>query len=218
MSTFISDDFAAVKFTAEDLQKQLDHYRLTTDKFMMFELGGYNNTSQAHPRTGREVRSRDWHLIGSGSGYEVMSDVVMMAASCEGGTMRLAKERDTHAETYIRKARTTMAEAVTGEALSQAGLGCIVRLQIPSGIEIPPYRQKDIDELTALLAPVVREGNREWILNPLHDLKHAAILFTYGHIDERKTYNKARVIGREYDGGPIMSRAKCFTQAQLELA
>lgn len=34
----------------------------------------------------------------------------------------------------------------------------------------------------------------------MHGIKHAAILFAFGHIDERMIYNKARVCESEYQG------------------
>lgn len=210
MSHRVVDDFAAIRFPAEQLRSaHVNHFY--DDNFMFFELGGDNNLWTSSPKSGREMRVRSWNLLEIGSKWEVMRQIVTFAASCEGGGMRFNSERGTLAESYIRKARTVLESAVPARALLQAGLACSLKISVKLIGEDAvrgPYNESVLNKLRAIMPPVEGHNVLEWHLHPLHDIKHAAIMFDYARLDKTPIYNMARVSGCEYDGGQIMKRAE----------
>ena len=134
MSTRIVDDFAAVLLPFAKLNEDLVRLGLGDDAFyedqyMLFELGGDNNFT-TRSASNHEVRVRSWNLVAVGMRWEAMSTMVQFATSCEGGSMRFAGDRHTSPESYIRKARSTIAPAVPAIALSQAGMYCGAEIRV----------------------------------------------------------------------------------------
>lgn len=210
MSHRVVNDFAAIRFPAEQLRAVLGD-RFHDDKFMFFELGGDNNLWTTSPKGGREVRVRSWSLLEIGSKWEVMRQIVTFAASCEGGGMRFNGERGTLAENYIRKARNVLESAVPARALVQAGLSCSLKIGvnlIGEGAVRGRFDEDALNKLRAIMSPVDGDNTQTWHLHPLHDIKHAAIMFEYAGLDKTPIYNMASVNGREYESGQIMKRAE----------
>jgi hypothetical protein len=207
MSSRLVDDFAAIRFRADDLNALFETEPFYADQFMFFELGGDNNLFER--RTGgREIRVRSWSLLGVGLDWQIMQKIVTFASACEGGCLRFAGDRQTLAESYIRKARSTLGDAVKPAALYNAGLSCSLEIKVNMNDERGRYEQDRVDELRNYL-PAQEQGDiLTWSLLPFHDLKHAALMFIYSGLDKREIYNKARVSGQEYTGAPIMKRAR----------
>ncbi|GLH28552.1 hypothetical protein WSS15_12020 [Acetobacter pasteurianus] len=195
MSYRIVYDLAATRFSTDTLNAVFPDHGFSSDQYLFFELGGDNNLYESYSSGHRTLqrRVRSWSLIAMGAEWEVMRQLVTFAASCEGGGMRFSGASETAAETYIRKCRTIVSEAVTPDTLLQK-MGCGVSLQIArSEIEGSSWRQGNIEKLTTLLGPSGSTDRYEWYLRPLHVIKDAAALLAYGDMDGRPIYNMASV-------------------------
>ncbi|MFT8718485.1 hypothetical protein [Acetobacter sp.] len=220
MSHRIAYDAVAVRFPIETLREAFPQTRLFDDQFLLFELGGDNNLTVQQYRGNRlvEIRVRDWSLMASGKKYQVMTTVVETAAWCEGGGLRLSGSRDTQAETFIRRYRNIVDAAVAPETLGRL-LGCSVTLNVPDPQTVDSeWRHKELSTLIACLEErrPERVGDRlQWTLYPLRDMRDAALLFSWQHLDERRIYNRAQITGHEYDATPL---AKQLSTGTLALA
>lgn len=195
MSYRIVYDLAATRFSAHTLNAAFPDHGFSSDQYLFFELGGDNNLYESYSSGHRTLhrRVRSWSLIAMGAEWEVMRQLVTFAASCEGGGMRFSGASETAAETYIRKCRTIVSEAVTPDTLLQK-MGCGVSLQIPTlGDECPDWRKRKIETLTALLGQPGGTDTHDWFVRPLHEMKDAAALFAFGYMDGRPIYNMASV-------------------------
>ncbi|HQT89957.1 MAG TPA: hypothetical protein PK677_15690 [Acidiphilium sp.] len=207
MSSRLIDDFAAIRFRADDLNPLFNKDLFYADQFMFFELGGDNNLFERRSG-GRQIRVRSWSLLGVGQDWEIMQKIVTFASACEGGCLRFAGDRQTLAESYIRKARSALGDAVEPAALYNEGLSCSLEIKVKMTDECEQYEQNRVEELRSHL-PAQKQGDvLSWSLSPFHDMKHAALMFIYSSLDKREIYNKARVSGQEYTGTPIMKRAR----------
>ncbi|MBS1080906.1 MAG: hypothetical protein ABF572_10750 [Gluconobacter sp.] len=108
MSYRIVYDLAAVRLPAATLRPYVADSSFHADQYLLMELGGDNNVYEGRG----SLRARSWSLIGAGQNWEIMRQVVQYAASCEGGGMRFSGASETQAETYIRKCRTVLRDAV----------------------------------------------------------------------------------------------------------
>lgn len=195
MSYRIVYDLAAARFSADTLNAVFPDHGFSSDQYLFFELGGDNNLYESYASRQRilQRRVRNWSLIAMGAEWEVMRQLVTFAASCEGGGMRFSGASDTAAETYIRKCRAIVSEAVTPDTLLQK-MGCGVSLQIATlGDECPEWRKRKIETLTALLGQPKGTDTHQWFVRPLHEMKDAAALFAFGYMDGRPIYNMASV-------------------------
>lgn len=214
MSSRLVDDFAAIRFRADTLNALLENDPFYADQFMFFELGGDNNLFECR-NGGRQVRVRSWSLLGVGMDWQIMGKIVTFAAACESGCLRFAGDRKTMAESYIRKARSTLGEAVEPSALYNAGLSCSYDITLSVNDDRSRYQQDRLEELRNHVAPHQQGDLLTWALSPFQDPKHAALMFIYGSLDSREVYNKARVYGHEYAGSPIMKRARAHEQTEI---
>ncbi|MGE4483014.1 hypothetical protein [Acidocella sp.] len=214
MSSRLIDDFAAVRFKAADLNALFETDPFYADQFMFFELGGDNNLFECRSG-GRQIRVRSWSLLGVGMEWEIMQKIVTFASACEGGCLRFAGDRQTLAESYIRKARNTLSEAVEPAALYNAGLSCGFEIKVDANEARGRYMEDRMEELRNYM-PAHEHGDvLSWNLLPFNDPKHAALMFIYRGLDTRETYNKARVSGQEYAGAAIMKRARLRGQMAM---
>lgn len=207
MSTRIVDQFAVVRFSAEALRKHVDYYGFYSDQYLLFELGGDNNLSTYHPKTGREVRSRRWSLAAAGKSYEVMATVTKHAAACEGGMLRFTEDSETLSDRFIRRARAAVAKAPAPEAYHGLEFSVSLEIAISANEAIDTFKQRTIGELTELKAPNVdKVGNRAWSFNVLYDSRDAAIFFAFEHLDQRHFSFKGRGYGLEFSDMKLMDR------------
>ncbi|MDE2344274.1 MAG: hypothetical protein KGL63_12955 [Betaproteobacteria bacterium] len=214
MSSRLIDDFAAVRFKADDLNALFETDPFYADQFMFFELGGDNNLFECR-NGGRQTRVRSWSLLGVGMEWEIMQKIVTFASACEGGCLRFAGDRQTLAESYIRKARNTLSGAVEPTALYDAGLSCSFEIKVDAHQARERFMEDRVAELRNHM-PAHEHGDvLSWNLLPFSDPKHAALMFIYRGLDKRETYNKARVSGQEYAVGTIMKRASLRGQMAM---
>ncbi len=209
MSTRIVDDFVAVRFDHTALKAVFDHHSFYDDRILFFELGGSNNLTRRHPTTGREVRARSWEAVAAGPDWKVMAAMVGFSAACEGGCMRLHGNGRTLPETYIRRARDAVRNAAPFAQAEHLGLSVAATLQYLPPAEPSQYEADTVSTLSAQLAPRQIDGaaqGLQWTLQPLRDIKHAALFFAFHHLDKRETWNIVQVHGPEYAGYPLLSR------------
>lgn len=214
MSYRIVYDHVAVRFPAEMLRRHLVDYCFHADHLMLFELGGDNNLYTG--RTGN-TRVRSWSMIGIGQDWQVMREIVGVAASCEGGGMRFSGAASTQAETYIRKCRNILASSLTPDGIGAAGMACSMALTIQPD-DVTDWTRRQIDRLTTFLSPAESDGVLVWKLYPFHEPLHAALLFAFRCLDKTPVYNMATVSGREYDRVPVLRRVPSLYVAPRESA
>lgn len=208
MSTYVVDQFAAIRFSGAELCAEVDDYRLRHDHYLFLELGGSSNTTQTHPRTGREVRERDWSLAGMGQKYRVMQHVVQNSTSCEGGMARFASERETLAENYIRRARATVEKALPAAAFNAVGFDLVAKISRVVGREVTADASRQFTKLHELSpAKVDENGIQSWELRPLLSVRDAAIFFGFAHLDGRNFRSLARGSGFEFSDAKLMDLA-----------
>lgn len=195
MSTHIVDEQVAIRFSGDSLRSHYDHWAFHADYYFLLQLGGDNNTVQSHPRTGSDVRSRKWRLIAAGVEYQVMQAVVHAAADCEGQTVRFANDSSTMAESYIRRGRKAIAEALTFEAAANCGFALDTVIKCPaSNADL-----SDFDRISAIVAPTFDGSVYTWNFQPLVHERDAALFFAFHYLDGRDVWNKAKISGREFD-------------------
>lgn len=140
---------------------------------LLIAESGDNNCSQIIDRGGRqcEVRAKSWGAIVLGAGYEVMQAIVERAASCEGGMLKLAGRSSTLPETYIKRWRHALNEAVTVHVARRCGLTLDAAVVLKRDSFTDKYQLDAFDEIAAVAAcEAVPEGTkfRFDLDHPLH--------------------------------------------------
>jgi hypothetical protein len=208
MSYRIVYDLAAVRLPAETLRPHVADSSFYADQYLLMELGGDNNVYEGHG----SLRARSWSLIGAGQNWEIMREVVQYAASCEGGGMRFYGASETQAETYIRKCRTVLRDAVGAQALLDRGMTCTGKFALRKG-PVSAWLHKRVDELSAIKAPEMTGETPLWSwLNLLRDPKDAAIFLAYSNLDDAPVYNRATVHGPCHERHSIMKGLTSFVE------
>lgn len=86
-----------------DLDKRCKH-----DFFIVTTLGGDNNLCDENNK-----HRRDWYILTANfSEWKTMRRIVEISSDCEGGCLKLAKHKHTHAENYIRAYRNAVKNAI----------------------------------------------------------------------------------------------------------
>ncbi|MTJ93593.1 MAG: hypothetical protein F8N36_12115 [Desulfovibrio sp.] len=213
MSHRIVDDNVAVRFSKDELRAQFDYYAFYHDYVILFELGGDNNLFGRHPQTGREVRCRSWSTLAVGADWEVMREAVRFAVCCEGGGMRFNGSSSTMPETYIRRCRDVVANAVPFEHAGLLGLSLTAKIQCGPAGERMKHSQDDLAELIALQPPTAVNGKLEWIFHPLLSMRDAALFFAFRHFDdERSIWNVAKADGPQFEMQSLRDRARVMAK------
>ena len=107
MSSYIVDKIVAVKLP----KAASDDY---DDSFILCMLGGSSNCFDGSGRNARRCRS--WQAQAIGHAYEVIGEACKMAGECEGGMVKMAGSSHTSPESFIKRCRTALAEAVPFDA------------------------------------------------------------------------------------------------------
>ena len=196
MSHEISYKHLAVRFPVESLQAALPDAFLFDDHFILLELHGSNNVTTSHPITGREVCSRDWSVLAFGQACYVIQDAVRMSSHCETGGLRLTGNRNTSPETYIRAVRNAMKNPVAPATLISNRFSMAARLE-PNR---PSLDQSTIDLINQYVPSEIDGGTPHWLLQPLSNPLHAALLMSYRHVDQRSLYDIFSVDGPCFPG------------------
>jgi hypothetical protein len=198
MSHEITYKHLAVRFPVEILQAVLPDEFFFRDQFILLELHGSNNTTTSHPITGREVCSRHWSVLAFGEACYVMQDAVKVSSYCETGGLRLTGNRSTSPETYIRAVRNTMKSPVTPVTLISNCFSMTARLEANR----PNLDQSRIELIKQWVPCTEREGESpHWLLHPLSNPLHAAILMHYGtYVDQRSLYDIFSIEGPCFPG------------------
>lgn len=117
MSSYICDEFRAIRFTPEDTGLARNHY-------LVVELGGDSNLRRASDNK----RARSWSALAVGEEWEVIHRVCRQAADCAGGMLKL-RGKETKPENYIKAVRAAMAASVTLAEAREAGLYVRARIR-----------------------------------------------------------------------------------------
>jgi len=198
MSHEISYKHLAVGFPVEILNQALPNQSFFQDQFILLELHGSSNTTTSHPITGREVRSRDWSVLAFGESCYVIQNAVKVSSFCETGGLRLSGNLNTSPEIYIRAVRNTMKSPVTPVTLISNCFSLTVRLEANK----PNLDQSTIESINQWIPCNENIGeNPYWLLKPLSNPLHAAILMCYGsYVDKRSLFDIFSVEGPCFPG------------------
>lgn len=203
MSHLICYHHLAVSFPSKDLEESYPTGQLGWERsyYLLLELAGDNNVTTTSP-AGREVGHRTWSVIEYGNDTRIMESAVRRAEFCEGGNMSLYGQRYTSPESYIRRIRCVLANAVHFNDVRKYGFSLAAKLKLNH----PQPRADDLASLNLHVKPEQANGNPYWPLSPLDNPLHAALLMLYGRsIDTRPAF---RVI--EADGPRFKQDARNF--------
>lgn len=119
------------------------------DQFLLLELGGQSNVIDRNNRV-----ARDWSAVGVGMQWQVMQQVVQLAASCEGGCLRWLG-RDTKAETYIGAQRRVVSNATlfSDQYVLPRSLTARLCLHMSTIEEMNSYSRERLDTLAGIRTP-----------------------------------------------------------------
>lgn len=204
MSTYVVDRFLVFGYDADGLNDLLGEKFFYSDQAIFLELGGDSNLSRCHPVTNREVRSRKWSALEAGQNWEIMQAVVGQARACEGQTMRWTGERQTLAETYIRRARNALATPVPFARAASMGVAIVAAIEC----KLTESNRADIEKLSALMPPQdlslshvrpkVDGATHVWYMSPVLREREAALFLRFHHLDDRPLYAKVKGCGNEF--------------------
>jgi len=186
MSHRICYHHLAVSFPSKELEESYPTGRLAWEQayYLLLELGGDNNVTTTSP-AGREVGHRTWSVCEYGNDTRIMESAVRSAAFCEGGNMRLYGENYTYPESYIRRIRTVLANAVHFKDARKYGFSLMAKLEMNHS---DPWEDALIS-INLHVNPQEQDGKRFWPLSPLVNPLHAALLMLYGRsIDTRPAF------------------------------
>ena len=115
------------------------------NKLYAFVLRGASNVYDADTHR----RSKAWQFYAAGWPYQIIQEVCSMAGCTEGGTLKVANNRWTTPENYIKLWRKYIAEARPISELQQRLPIRHVRLYLRDNVDLSQYDQKALDALTA---------------------------------------------------------------------
>ncbi len=128
---------------------------------------------------------RTWSVIEYGNDTRIMESAVRSAAFCEGGHMRLYGERYTYPESYIRRIRNVLANAVHFKEARGYGFSLAAELEL----NLSHPCEDALTSINLHVNPKEQNGKQYWPLSPLDNPLHAALLMLYGRsIDTRPTF------------------------------
>lgn len=188
----------AVRYSKESLSQVILGEDFRYDHFALLELAGESNVTMAHPTSGREVLSRRWSLLAFGDSMDIVRCACEVAGYCEGGGTRLAGQRHTTPEGYIRRIRRALKEAADLDLVRRAGFTLSVELRLDPEEERFCKCPRAIQQLTAFGSPR-KDGNfLVWNLQVLDSMGSACMLFLRGRLDERRLWARARAEGPRF--------------------
>ena len=203
-----------IRFPLEVLKAAQPDIGRYSDQFLLLELGGDNNMTTMH--RGREVGSRRWILSALGDQCDIVRDACKSAAYCEGGGMRLSGERHTTPESYIRRVRNVLKDAISlSDATREFGFSLTATLSIDSSSERAKGWSHAIERLSTDVLRQEEGGMYRWDLFPLHDMNHAAHLFVRSHLDSSDPWNIAKVDGPTHEFDQVMKSHRLHQPALL---
>ena len=206
MSHRICYGHLAIRFPQDVLRAALDDWRLYQDQYVLLELGGDNNMTTISPHTRREVGSRRWSISEFGTHTDIIRKSCHLAAYCESGGMRLYGERNTTPEGYLRRTRNTLKEAVSVQDASSMGFSMSAKLSCNPNSEHGQALAQQLAMLSAHI-PVTVDGDLlRWGFNPMHDMKHAALLMVSRNIDTEESWDVISADGPRFDFDKVRDR------------
>ncbi len=117
MSTHIIDTVVGIKLPLRHKDAQ--------EQFVIVHEGGDNNLIDSE--TNR--RSRSWYMGAYGREYEILKEACRWADGCCGGCVRFTGTRHTEPETFIRRYRNAMKNALTMQQAGEAGISIEGRIK-----------------------------------------------------------------------------------------
>lgn len=153
-------------------------------QYFLLELGGDNNLYESTSGGGCGRRVRSWDALGYGSDWEVIRKVVGFSATCEGGSLRMYSRGDISPETYIRRARNTLAAAIPFDHDSARRYGLSTRLLLNAE---DPW-DKAVNALNEVLGVHHDDKERQYWDFCLKNPAHAALFIEYGRFVDTRNW------------------------------
>ena len=117
MSTHIIDQVIAIKLPLRHPEGE--------QHFVIVHEGGDNNLIDCITHH----RCRSWYVTAFGREYEILREACKWAESCCGGCTRFSGYRHTEPETFIRRYRNSMKDAMDLKQASEAGIHIAGRIK-----------------------------------------------------------------------------------------